>query len=357
MARLEEIGIHLTTHLYEDCQTDGLVEVAKLAHDAGLDSVTISDNLRARNPFVILAAMAARVPIQLGTGILVPYFRNPLDVASCLGSISEFAAGDELAIGIARGSHLQTSRNVQVVKPLHTLREFTLFLKRTLDGEEVSFDEYPALSSYFSMRPGGKARLDFEPKLPVKIYCGGNGPRTLGVAGEVADGLMFGGQYIPFLTTNKLQNLFGIYKSAARKAGRSEEARHIALIAISIGENAKAARDFTRPNVASSMMSMKIMGFTDADFRKMGVEPASVDRLIEASRKMLPVQEVVRFVTDAMVDATYVAGDGDSCRDRFVELCEATKKAGIKRIQFSKLGPKPKESVKVITKKILPALR
>ena len=47
------------------------------------------DNIRYRSQFVVMTAIAGRIPGRLGTAIMVPDFHNPLDTADTLGALSE----------------------------------------------------------------------------------------------------------------------------------------------------------------------------------------------------------------------------------------------------------------------------
>jgi alkanesulfonate monooxygenase SsuD/methylene tetrahydromethanopterin reductase-like flavin-dependent oxidoreductase (luciferase family) len=108
-----ELGLQFTTHIAHHYSVPELVEKAALAHSCGFDQVWVNDNLNHRNIFVVLAAMAAQVPIKLGTAILVPYFRNPVDLAGSIPSISELTDGREFSVGIARGAVAIAGRAVQ----------------------------------------------------------------------------------------------------------------------------------------------------------------------------------------------------------------------------------------------------
>ena len=64
-----EIGIQL--HLPTFRQTT-LPEFIAFGHDAragGISQLWVTDNLRSRNPFVVLAALAGSVPVKLGTAV------------------------------------------------------------------------------------------------------------------------------------------------------------------------------------------------------------------------------------------------------------------------------------------------
>ena len=100
-----------------------LVRLADIGHQNGFDQVWVNDNLTYRNLFVVLTAMAARVPIKLGTAIMVPYFRNPVDLAGTVAAITELTDGREFSLGIARGASPIAGNQVEAVKPLSMIRE------------------------------------------------------------------------------------------------------------------------------------------------------------------------------------------------------------------------------------------
>ena len=118
-----DIGLQFTIHIANEYPVPKIVELTRLALDQGFDQVWVNDNLCHRNIFVVLAAIAAQVPIRLGSAILVPYFRNPIDLADSVASLTELTDGRELSIGIARGAHAIAGNQVTAEKPLATVRE------------------------------------------------------------------------------------------------------------------------------------------------------------------------------------------------------------------------------------------
>jgi alkanesulfonate monooxygenase SsuD/methylene tetrahydromethanopterin reductase-like flavin-dependent oxidoreductase (luciferase family) len=351
MASFDEIGIHVSTRLYSDSSTRNLVEIARLAHDTGFDRFWTNDFLQHRNPFAVLAAVASKVEMELGIAVLVPYFRNPVDVADSFATISELAAGSELSIGVARGSDVQTSRQVRVIDPIEMVRETIVFLRTILSGRETAFDDFPELAAYFNMKRGGGTSLGFSPSVPAKFYCGGNGPRILRATAPLTDGIIFGGQLIPLVRLDKVRDLLAI-----RSSGAAGSNHRIALIPVSISSDRKAARNLTRTNVAGNMVALNKIGVSTEEFERLGIEAPSLRRLLEAEKSGAPSSRVIEFVTDSMIDAAVIAGDAETCRTRIAELCDALKKTGFDRIALSKLGPNPLESTKMIAEKILPAI-
>ena len=92
-----EIGLQFVTHLANQHTLPDLVRFAALACDKGFEQIWVNDNLRYRSQIVVLTAIAARVPIRIGTAILVPYFHNPMDVADGLASLRSSATAGKSA--------------------------------------------------------------------------------------------------------------------------------------------------------------------------------------------------------------------------------------------------------------------
>ncbi len=113
-----EIGLQFTTHIASRYTVPQWVELAELAHENNFSQIWVNDNLGHRNVFVILTAIASRVPIKLGTAILVPYFRNPIDTADSLAALSELTGAREISVGIARGDYAQAGHQIRMVRPI-----------------------------------------------------------------------------------------------------------------------------------------------------------------------------------------------------------------------------------------------
>src|SRR6185295_1399344 len=148
-----ELGLQLVTHLANHYTLRDLIRLARLGKDCGFEQIWVNDNIRYRNQMVVLSAIAAQVPIRLGTAIMVPYFHNPLDMADSFAALSELCADREISIGIARGDLGQSPQHVQALKPIAMVSETTRLLRRALAGEEVPYSEYPFLAEFYRLNP------------------------------------------------------------------------------------------------------------------------------------------------------------------------------------------------------------
>jgi len=349
-----QAGIQLHLPTYSHVPIPDLIVLGKVAKSGGISQIWVTDNLQSRNCFVVLAALAANIPISLGTAVVVQYFRNPVDVADSVAAISEIMDGPELSIGLARGNSY-TPLFVNTVKPVSMLRETAQCLHRLLAGDEVAFSSYPTLASYFNFNPSGTFRLNFQPNTPIRLYCGGNGPRSMAVGGEFMDGLIFGGEFKAVAGTGRLPSALRSFDDAAHKAGKTD-APKIAEIKLSVSRDREAARSFARHTAGRRLLNLRRRGYTPEDMLRLGVATEDMDILEKAGLENVSASQFTQLVTDAMIDAVYVAGEPDYCRERMVEVQEIAQENGFQQLMFSELGPDVHESLKLLCDEILPAI-
>ncbi len=198
-------SLQLTSPVTTPCR-NGLSSRSTLNEAASRSSGSTTISV-SRNIFVLLTAIAAKVPIKLGTAILVPYFRNPIDTADAFASLSELMGGREISVGIARGDYAQAGNQIHMVNPIGMVKETVECLKSLLRGDMVQYAEYPVLSEFFNLRSKSGIQLGFTPQSPILFYSGGNGPRIMEITGRVMDGVLIGGFFIPLVRSGKLAAL------------------------------------------------------------------------------------------------------------------------------------------------------
>lgn len=351
----QEVGAQFVLYLNRKSTVPDLVKEAISVREAGFDRLWLTDNLGSRNIFAVMAAIGATLPMNLGTAILCPYFRHPLDIADGLASISELIAPHELSVGIARGPFSRV-RRARPFKPITFLAETAQFLHRTLAGERVRYGEFPALTDYFRLDPDESAMMRFTPKAPVLLYCGGNAPKSMDVGGRYMDGIVFGGHFLALHRTGRVKGLLEIADRAAKEADPKKRLRKVAEIHISVSSDAKAARDYPREHIVSELQVIEEMGLTDDDFAKLGIDRSDRMRLKEALANGMPREEVAKLVTDAMIDGTFIAGDLESCKARILEACQVAAEYGFERVTFAKVGPDHREGLRLLSE-LLPELK
>jgi 5,10-methylenetetrahydromethanopterin reductase len=154
---------------------DAFAADVRRAEALGWDAALQPDSqLRRRDTYVLLAAAArATTRITLGTLLANPINRHPTVTASSIATIDELAPGRVL-LGWGVGD---TAVRLAGLKPA-TVKELEAgarLMRALLDGREVELG---------AARP---ARLPHARPVPIWIAAGG--PRTLRMAGGVADGV------------------------------------------------------------------------------------------------------------------------------------------------------------------------
>jgi 5,10-methylenetetrahydromethanopterin reductase len=160
---------------FDSRSVSAFVADVRRAEALGWDAVLQPDSqLRRRDTYVLLAAAAqATTRVVLGTLLANPVNRHPTVTASSIATIDELAPGRTL-LGWGIGD---TAVRLAGLRParMKELEESTRLMRALLDGREVEVG---------AARP---ARLPHHRPVPIWIAAGG--PRTLRLAGGVADGV------------------------------------------------------------------------------------------------------------------------------------------------------------------------
>jgi 5,10-methylenetetrahydromethanopterin reductase len=351
-----EVGLQFTTHLAKHYTLPQWVDLADHARRNQFDQVWINDNLGHRNIFVILAAIASKVPIKLGTAILVPYFRNPIDTADALASLSELTGGREISVGIARGDYAQAGNQIQMIKPISIVSETVRCLTSLFKGESVRYGDFPALAEFFNLRPASTMQLGFEPTSPILFYTGGNGPKIMEIAGRIMDGVLIGGFFIPLVRSGKLAGLLAGAEHGRELAGRKDRLRKICEINISVSDDREKARSFPKRYIAHMLVVLEAMGFTDEEFQALGVDRRSVTQIKQAFEAGGTIEQVSELITDQMVDIGFIAGTPSECREPLEKMCAHAQESGFDQICLSKLGPDYEQAITLLAHDLLPPI-
>ena len=126
-----------------------VLDLAKKAEEAGLDSVWVGDSLTAKprlEPLSILAAIAAQTTrVRLGTAVLLMALRHPLLLSQTLGTVDLISQG-RLLIAAGTGGAFNNKQEqewqsvgVKATQRARRLEEMLQIIKGLNRGEQVSF--------------------------------------------------------------------------------------------------------------------------------------------------------------------------------------------------------------------------
>ncbi len=191
----------------------GVAQEVAEAEALGYDRVGIWDTPALfREPWIVLATCAgATQRMSLGTWVTNPLSRHPVVTASALASLDDIAPG-RVYLGIGSGdtgvSHLGMK-----AAPLAALETYVLAVRRLLEQGEADYN-------------GETVRLRWA-RRSIPILMAAHGPRSLRLAGRVADGVICGLGVTPEVVAGCL----ALIDEGARSAGRRLEDLEVWFVA------------------------------------------------------------------------------------------------------------------------------
>jgi alkanesulfonate monooxygenase SsuD/methylene tetrahydromethanopterin reductase-like flavin-dependent oxidoreductase (luciferase family) len=157
-----------------------LRDLARVADDAGLEELWLwEDCFLAGGISTAAAVLAWTTRLRVGVGITPVPFRNVAVHAMEVAALHRMF-GDRPIIGIGHGVQEWMGQvGARASSPLTLLREYATALRALLNGESVTTTgRYVKLDG---------VKLDLPPDPAPPIVVGAMGPKTLALAGEVAD--------------------------------------------------------------------------------------------------------------------------------------------------------------------------
>ena len=256
--------------------------------------------------YATLAVCAiATETLDLRTGVTNPISRHPSVTANAIATINQLS-GDRAALGIGAGDSgvYSIGKTPAKVSELHRAVEE---IQALLDGDAVEFD--------------GEEFVLEQANGTVDVYVAAEGPVTLRMAGQVADGIMFGGGSDPDVIEElALENI----REGAQRAGRSLD--DIELTTLTPGCVAETREAGVRKlmhmlepiayhNFSHSMKEAPeelhddLETLVDAhEFREHGDQDAT------------PPEQLPQRVQDYLGDRWAIAGPAEYCRNRLQRM-------------------------------------
>lgn len=173
------------------------------------------------------AALAWTSQLRVGIGLLPVPLRNVALSAMELSTLDRMFPG-RTVLGIGHGV-LEWMEQVgaRAESPMTLLREYTVALRRLLSGDTVS-----STGRYVTLDDVG---LVWPPADPAPLLVGAMGPKTMALAGELADGAILTGGTTPA----QVREARTVLDAAAQAAGNPRPRIVVFLIAVT-GPDAQA---------------------------------------------------------------------------------------------------------------------
>ena len=278
-----------------------IVDCIVLAESLGYESAWVAEG-HGGDQFAILAAAASRTShIRLGTSITSVFVRTAPTIAMAAAAVDDISGGRFiLGIGSSHKVQVEAEHGVAYAKPLTRVRETVGVIRDLLRDGTVRFQGETVNIETFD--------LWFAPRRPPPpVYISAVFPKMIALCGEIADGVM--------LTRSTLDTATGVREQlaeGARRVGRDPSGIVVSsLLPTMTAESRAAALAALRPGLAVDA------GFVPRYNRMMAQHgfAAEAGAIAEAwARGDRAAAE--RAVSDALIDATSIAGTPEQCRER-----------------------------------------
>ena len=213
----------------------GAVANAKLAEEVGFDLVGVADSQSVFREAYVTAAMilSQTTRVRVGPTVTNPITRHPAVAASAIATLDEVGSGRCL-FGIGSGDSAILNLGEKPFN-LEGMRSAVETMKALLRGGHVEWRDR-------------EIHTQWVPR-PVPVYMAAEGPKTLELAGEVADGVICGLGLEPEIVAACLKHL----SRGAERAGRRLEDIDIwAMARVNVGSDRDALIHEIRMELAST---------------------------------------------------------------------------------------------------------
>jgi probable F420-dependent oxidoreductase len=274
-----------------------IVECVKLAETLGYESAWVAEG-HGGDQFAVLAACAMQTSrILLGTAITSAFVRTAPTIAMAAASVDDLSAGRFiLGLGSSHKVQVEAEHGVAYAKPLTRVRESVALIRDLLRDGHVRFEGETIRSAGFE--------LWFTPRRPeIPIYLSAVFPKMTELCGEIADGIIL---------TRSTVATAGQVRQRLADAGRDPGRIAVTtLLPTAVAETRAEALAALRPGLAF------YAGFFPRYNRMMAEHGFAEEAAAVAEAWSRGDRKAAEWaVSDAMIDATSIAGTPEECRAR-----------------------------------------
>lgn len=271
------------------------------------------------DPFLPLASAAGRTErLRLGTAVAIGFARNPVVLAQVANDLQLLTEGRfVLGLGSQVRPHIVNRFGETWSAPAARMRELVEAIRAVwtcwADGSPLRFEgehyRHTLMTPAFDPGPN--------PFGPPPVFIGGFGPRMVGVAGAVADGLLVH----PFTTRRSLQELvLPALAAGAEAAGRPVGAVEVVWVTNVVTWDSEDER---RAVVASMKGQLSFYGSTPAYASTLELHGyGDLHRELNALSKQGRWDEMAERFPDELLDELAVVGPRDEVAGRLVARAE-----------------------------------
>src|SRR3954453_4026054 len=288
--------MRVSLQLIPEQSAEQLLAAAQAADELGYYACYSADEIYHKDAWLLLVAAAARTErIRLGPCVAPIYMRDPTYVAQLAATLDELSGGRaEVVLGIGNLAMLeQYGVEWHGTRPIARVREAHRLIRTLLDQGSIDFQ-----GEFFRYAGITTTARPVQEHLPLKIGAMG-GPKSMQLAGEIADGLHTACAYSPEALDYAVEH----FRIGVERAGRSLDGLDLGDSLLgAIAPDREAARRAGRTLAAFYIPSMP-----PALLERHGIEPERVASVTEAFASG-EVQRALEATPVEIADRIMVAG-------------------------------------------------
>jgi 5,10-methylenetetrahydromethanopterin reductase len=286
----------LSFQMLPEQPADELLGAVALADELGYYGCYSADEIYHKDAWLLFAASAARTErIRLGPCVAPIYLRDPTYVAQLAATLDELSAGRaEVVFGIGNIAMLeQYGVEWRGTRPIARLREAHQVMRTLLNEGSLDFE-----GDFYRYAGVTTAARPVQDHLPLKIGAM-SGPKSMQLAGEVADGMYTACAYSPEALSYAVEQV----RIGAWRAGRDGRDLDVGDSLLgAIAPDGDIAREAGRILAAFYIPSMP-----PALLERHGIDPDAVAPVNEAFATG-DIRRALAATPDEIADRIMVAG-------------------------------------------------
>jgi 5,10-methylenetetrahydromethanopterin reductase len=313
-----------------------LIDLVVAAENLGFGGVWIADSQCIfRDVYVALALCAMRTQrILLATGVTNPITRHPAAIACSIATIDELSGGRAI-LGMGTGFSAVHTLGLKPAS-LKTLEDATRCIRALMQQQTTTYE-------------GKEIKMTWPVRSPP-IYFAASGPKSLAMAGRIADGIVFQVGADPVLIEYAINHVL----TCARQVGRKRSQFQLcARLGCAVSDDREVARNEIRAYAAAAAETVFQSNPEDtladdltADLKKLK------DRYDYYQHASLEA-DYLSFVTDRIIDSMVIAGTPEEVVPRFRAIAEM----GVDRIVIPLIGNDRQKMLETLATKVMARLR
>jgi len=299
-------------------------EMVERIDSLGYSNLWLTDSsLHARNSYAYLTLAATTSPrLVLGTAVTNPLTRHPAITAVAAATVDDISDG-RMILGIGAGDRPLLALGMRPAR-LASMRAAIDAIRSLWSGDDVTVED-----AAFELHD---AHLRFGARSEIPIYISASGPKTLELAGEIADGVIL----LIGLFPEALQWALDHIDRGAAIAGRSRP--HVAVFAYgAIDDDEERALEAARPIAAWFPQTAPVV------CELAGLPSSLLDSVRERYEggEFQEAEGAARLLPDDFVRKVALAGDERQARERI----DAVLTAGADSVHVFPLGEERMQTI------------